>query len=197
MDAPIRKTATSGEGPDQDANKPKQSVTGLKPIERLTNDDRIARIIPTADYGMEIEYYSQFARTFIRAHYNFCAAKMTVAREGKKLALDYRFRESEEWLEKAIVWANKFEFHRIPMVPASIHVSITVPLAGRLVNLINDYDILFMSVSGAAFAGSITNDERNGVLLNASRQVLAIQQLCVPDSDRYDIGGTLLEPDQV
>jgi hypothetical protein len=196
MDAQTHESATSGDGPTSDAVTTNQSATGLKPIERLTSDDRIARIIPTADYGTDIEYYSGFARDFIRAHYNFCAAKMTVARGGKKLALDFGFRDSEEWLGKAIAWANKLEFQSIPMLAEVVHVSITIPLAGRLVSLINDYDLLFVTLTAAVFAGSITNDERNKAFKNASRKIMAIHQICVPDTDRYDVGGSLLETTQ-
>lgn len=193
MDARMNETTTSGDGPDHDALTPNEFATGLKPIARLTNDDRIARITPTADYSTDIEYYSLFARTFIRAHYNFCASKMTVARGGKKLALDFQFRESEEWMGKAIAWANHFEFQKIPMQCETVSVSVTIPNAGRLVSLINDYDQLYIATSAAAFMGSITNDVRNKTLLKASSKVMAIHTICVPDSECYDVGGSLLD----
>ncbi|WP_168788877.1 DUF1845 domain-containing protein [Paraburkholderia aromaticivorans] len=196
MDARNRKTTTSGDGSDHDPLTPNESASGLKPIARLTNDDRIGRIVPTADYSTDIEYYSLFARTFIRAHYNFCASKMTVARGGKSLALDFMFRESEEWMGKAIDWANRFEFQKIPMQCETVSVSITIPLAGRLVSLINDYDQLYIATSGATFRGSITNTERDRTLLNASSKVMAIHTICVPDSECYDVGGSLLATTQ-
>src|SRR5262249_9817690 len=54
------------------------TATGLKPIERMISDTRLERIIPNSDASTLLEYSSQFARTFIRSDYNFCAAKVTV-----------------------------------------------------------------------------------------------------------------------
>src|ERR1700741_3761493 len=100
--------ATPGSAPPGDAplsNEP--TGPGLKPIERLTSDSRIARIIPQSDTRTILKYSSRFARDFVRSDYNFCAAKVTVARNGKLLALDAAFRATDEWLTKAIAWIEK------------------------------------------------------------------------------------------
>src|SRR5438067_1118482 len=65
------------ERPDKDvplADSP--PLSGLKPIERLTSDTRIARINPESDTTTVLRYSSQFARDYIRSDYNFCAAKI-------------------------------------------------------------------------------------------------------------------------
>jgi hypothetical protein len=192
MDARYHDSTTStGDSPSQGAVENTESVSGLKPIKRLTSDDRIARIVPTADYATEIEYYSQFSRDFIRAHYNFCASKMTVARGGKSIALDFAFREAEEWFGNTIAWCDRFDRVPYPMSPEKIGVGIPIPIAGRLVGLIDDYDRLYIMLSYAVFAGSLSNDVRDKVLRNAYFQIMTIHDLCVPDTDRFDVGGQL------
>lgn len=194
MDVRASETATSGDGSTQDAAPKTQPSSGLKKIKRLISDDRLSRIHPTADYSTVIEYYSLFAREFIRAHYNFCAAKMTVAREGKATAIDEQFRESEKWMANAIAWTLKFQHYRLPLVAEKITVKIPIPNAARLVALINDYDTFFVNISAAAFAGSITSDVRDKSLANVSRRVMALHTICVPDNDQYDLDGSLLNP---
>ena len=41
--------------------------SGLKPLTRLTSDDRIARIVPDTHAQTELAYYSKFAPEFLRA----------------------------------------------------------------------------------------------------------------------------------
>lgn len=191
MDAPRHATTTSGDAHHDVVTSKHQSDSGLKPLERLTSDDRISRIVPTADYGTDIEFYSVFVREFLRAHYNFCASKMTLARGGKKIALDLTFRESEKWMSKAIKWSRTLDFQRVAMFPDTISVSVTIPLAGRLINLLIDYDELFVTLTAAAFCGAITSDVRDGTLRNAGSAVDAVQYICMPENDLFDAAGII------
>lgn len=97
-------------------------------------------------------------------------------------------------MANAIAWTLKFQHYRLPLVAEKITVKIPIPNAARLVALINDYDTFFVNISAAAFAGSITSDVRDKSLANASRRVMALHTICVPDNDQYDLDGSLLNP---
>src|ERR1700744_4170400 len=85
--------------------EPKNSAgSGLKPIERLTGDARLERIVPNTIATYSLPYHSEFFREFIHDHWSFCAAKFTVARRGKVKALDVAFREADEWFKLSLAW---------------------------------------------------------------------------------------------
>ena len=82
------------------------------PAQALTSDSRLDRIHAETLAKTELQYYSTFAREFCRSDYNFCAAKMTLARGGKLLALDAEFRVAEAFFKKALAWANQLHGRR-------------------------------------------------------------------------------------
>ncbi|MBR8191563.1 DUF1845 domain-containing protein [Burkholderia vietnamiensis] len=176
------------------SNTPVESAptaSGLKPIQRLTSDTRIARIIPTSDSKTELRYRSQFARTFIRGDYNFCASKIAVARGGKTRALEIALRDLSEWLRKATAWVEKHNARKIEFPSESIKLEITRPLAGLLVRCLTQYDRLFVSTMEAVLADKITAQDRATILANAEGRIKHITLLCVPDTDQYDFDGSL------
>ena len=69
-------------------------------MNRLTNDSRLARINGDTLAKTELPYYSLYAREFLRADFNFAAAKMTVARGGKLIAIESEFRTAEAFYEE-------------------------------------------------------------------------------------------------
>jgi hypothetical protein len=173
--------------------KPALSVTsasGLKPIERLTSDSRIDRIIPESDTLTVLQYSSQFARDFIRSDYNFCAAKITVARGGKLHALDTAVREASEWLKKSIDWVARHNARSIELPHEVIELKITRPLAGALVRCLTQFDRLFVATLEAVLAEKIQSTDRANILANAERRIRHIAQVCIPDNDQYDFDGT-------
>jgi hypothetical protein len=166
------------------------TATGLKPIERLTSDSRIDRIIPESDTRTLVEYRSRFARDFIRSDYNFCAAKVTVARGGKVKALDIAFRQANEWLSKSIAWVEKHNAREFQIPHELIELKITHPLAGRLVRCLSQYDRLFIRTTEALLAAKIQSEDRENILANAEKRFKHIVQVCMPDNDQYDFDGT-------
>jgi hypothetical protein len=167
--------------------------TGLKPIERLTSDLRIARIIPQSDSRTILKYSSRFTRDFVRSDYNFCAAKVTVARKGKLLALDAAFRTADEWLTKAVAWIEKRNARSFPLFQEEVELIITHPLAGRLVRCLTQYDRLSTRSMEAVFAQKLQPEERATLLANAEKRIRHIVHVCVPDNDQYDFAGSRRE----
>jgi hypothetical protein len=167
--------------------------TGLKPIERLTSDSRIARIIPQSDSRTILKYSSRFIRDFVRSDYNFCAAKVTVARNGKLLALDAAFRATDEWVTKAIAWIEKRNARTFPRPQEEIELLVTHPLAGRLVRCLSQYDRLSGRSMEAVFAQKLQPEERETLVANAEKRIRHIALVCVPDNDQYDFDGSRRE----
>jgi len=169
------------------------AAAGLKPIARLSSDTRMDSIIPHSHATHTIEYCSIFVRDFVRGSYNFCAAKMTVARGGKRRGLDQGFKDGEEWIYKTLDWLNERAGRRFPMNFAEIEVRVPHPMAGRLVRMLSEYDRIFEKSMAAMVAHHIESDTRESILRNAEKRVRHIQQLCIPDNDHFDADGNLLE----
>lgn len=178
--------ATSPDSPRATRNE-----SGLKPITRLQSDDRLSRIVPTSHATIDTCYYSQFARTFIQSSYNFCAAKMTVARHGKVEALDRELRETEDWYVRVMHWLNTLHQVEVPIAADRITLDVPSPQAGRLIRSLNQYDRLFVATLQALFARSITADKRHAVLSTASRRIKQVALTCIPDTERFAFDGTL------
>jgi hypothetical protein len=167
--------------------------TGLKPIERLTSDTRIDRIIPDSDTVTVLRYSSQFAREFIRSDYNFCASKIAVARGGKVHAIETALRDASEWLRKATAWVEKHNARPMTLPHEVIELKITRPLAGLLVRCLTQYDRLFVSTLEAVLAEKIQGTDRETILANAAKRIRQIGQVCIPNNDQYDFDGTRRE----
>ncbi|WP_454829702.1 DUF1845 domain-containing protein [Paraburkholderia xenovorans] len=165
---------------------------GLRPIKRLTSDDRLARINPETLAKTELLYYSDFARTFVRSDYNFCAAKMTVARGGKLLALEAEFHTAEAFFRKALAWANKLHGRSTGLEPERVTLEIKHPMSGRLVRLLTIYDQLFSKTMEALVGRSVMAHDRKSALDAAAARIKQIPILCMPDNDRYTPEGVLL-----
>lgn len=192
--APLPEQPSSNEH-SSDSASPSPALTeaasGLKPIERLTSDARIARIIPQSDATTVFVYRSRFVRDFLRADYNFCASKVTVARAGKVKALDTAFREVGGWLGKTIVWIEKNHYSRpIAMASDRIELIVTHPHAGALLRCLQQYERVFDMSTRALLASKLTPQERENLLANAEKRIKHIVQVCIPDTDRYDFDGT-------
>jgi len=166
-----------------------EPLSGLKPIERLTSDTRIARINPESDTTTVLRYSSQFARDYIRSDYNFCAAKIAVARGGKVRALENALRETAEWLRKTDGWLARHELRAIDMPHEEIELVVTRPLAGLLVRCLTQFDRIFGKSLAAVVMGKITPEARARMLSNAERRLKHIVQVCMPDNDQYEFDG--------
>jgi len=169
-----------------------QPDTGLKPLTRLISEDRIGRIVPETATKVEVLFSSVFTRRFLHDDYNFCAAKCTVARDGKVKALDEAFREAEEWFARVnewLAWKNQLEF---AIGYESVVLEVPNPLAGRLLRLLNQYDKLSSATLFAQIGRSISGTERDTQLDIASRRINTIHALCIPDSDRFADDGSRL-----
>jgi hypothetical protein len=165
---------------------------GLRPIKRLTSDDRLARIHPETLAKTELFYYSDFARTFVRSDYNFCAAKMTVARGGKLIALETEFHTAEAFFRKALAWASRLHGRSAALKPESVTLEIRHPMSGRLVRLLTIYDQLFRKTMEALIGRSVMAQDRQAALDAAAARIREIRQVCIPDNDRYAPDGALL-----
>lgn len=169
------------------------SHSGLKPISRLSSDARMARIIPDSHHRHMLRYCSTFARNFIRSDYNFCAAKMTVARGGKVRAIEQAFKSAEEWYSKALAWLLQHAGRESTIHYSTIEVEIPTALAGRLIRLLNEYDNVWRLSMGSVMSELLQPEARQTLLLNAEKRLAMIRQACIPDTDRFDRDGTLLE----
>jgi hypothetical protein len=166
--------------------------TGLRPIQRLTSDDRLARIHPETLAKTELRYYSAFAREFVRSDYNFCASKMTVARGGKLIALEAEFRNAEAFFRKALGWAGRLHGRGVHLDPETVTLEIKHPMSGRLVRLLTIYDQLFLKTMEALVARTVMAHDRKAALDSAEARIKQIPFLCIPDNDRYAPEGVLL-----
>ena len=187
-DIPLDHPATGVPPPVQSAVSVAGS-SGLKPIERLTSDTRIARINPESDAKTVLRYSSLFARNYIRSDYNFCAAKIAVARGGKVRALETALRETSEWLRKTEQWLLRHTVRPIELPHDLIELTITRPLAGLLVRCLTQYDRVYARATERVVRGKITGDDRARILNNAERRLKQIVQICMPDNDQYDLDG--------
>ena len=142
-DEPSRNVAQGGVSDAPAALTLVASGSGLKPIERLTSDTRYAKIIPDAAQTTSLRYSSLFVRTFIRSDYNFCATKISVARDGKLRALDLAMRETGEWFTKANAWIEQLGARTLPRHFETIELEVKRPLAGQLVRCLTQYERLF------------------------------------------------------
>ncbi|MBU9589521.1 DUF1845 domain-containing protein [Burkholderia multivorans] len=165
--------------------------TGLKPIQRLTSDSRIDKIVPDSDAVTILHYSSVFARTFIRSDYNFCAAKISVARGGKVRALEIALRDTADWMRKATAWVEQHNARALTFPSEQIELKVTRPLAGLLVRCLTQYDRLFTASMEAQLAEKITPQDRANILKNAEGRILHVRTVCIPDNDRYDGDGTI------
>jgi hypothetical protein len=168
---------------------PSLSASGLKPIERLTSDSRIERIHPESDAKTVLRYSSQFARTYIRSDYNFCASKIAVARGGKVKALEKALRDTSNWLSKTDEWLARHDVRPLGMGHELIELTITRPLAGLLVRCLTQYDRIFVRSTERMIERKITDQDRANILANAERRLKHIVQVCMRDNDQYDIDG--------
>jgi hypothetical protein len=173
------------------------SESGLRPLSRLTSDSRLARINADTLAQTELPYYSKFAREFLRSDFNFAAAKMTVARGGKLIAIEAEFRAAEAFFKKALDWANKLPGRRTPIQPEMVTLEIKHAMSGRLVRILSMYDRLFLKTMEALMLRSVTAQTRQAALEAAEIRVKQIPFLCIPDNDRFAPEGVLLpEPDE-
>lgn len=176
------------------ADTPEQAKpdTGLKPITRLISEDRIGRIVPEMSTRVEVSFSSVFTRRFLHDDFYFCAAKCSVARDGKVKALDEAFREAEEWFARVnewLAWKNQLEF---AIGYESVVLEVPNALSGRLLRLLNQYDKLSSATLFAQIGRSISGTERDTQLDIASRRINTIHALCIPDSDRFANDGSRL-----
>jgi hypothetical protein len=164
--------------------------TGLKPLTRLISEDRIGRIVPETSTKVEVSFSSVFTRRFLHDDYNFCAAKCSVARDGKVRALDEAFREAEEWFGRVnewLLWKNQLEF---AIGYETVVLEVPNALAGRLLRLLNQYDKLSSATLFAQIGRSISGTERDTQLDIASRRINVIHALCIPDNFRFADDGS-------
>ncbi|WP_429585769.1 DUF1845 domain-containing protein [Paraburkholderia youngii] len=175
--------------PPTEQSTPAVPGSGLKPIERLTSDSRIARINAESDAKTVLRYSSLFARNYIRSDYNFCASKIAVARGGKVRALETALRETSEWLRKTEQWLLRHEARPIELPHDLIELTITRPLAGLLVRCLTQYDRVYARATERVVSSKITGEERARILNNAERRLKHIVQICMPDNDQYDFDG--------
>jgi hypothetical protein len=166
------------------------SGTGLKPIERLTSDTRYAKIIPDSDRLTELSYSSQFTRDFVRSDYNFCAAKISVARGGKLRALDVAIRETSGWLTKAVPWVEQHGARHLPWPSEAITLDVKRPLAGQLVRCLSLYERLYKRTQEARNEHKLLPERCAAMLANAEKKIKHIVQVCMPDNEEYEFDGT-------
>ncbi|MCK4120427.1 DUF1845 family protein [Ralstonia pseudosolanacearum] len=167
----------------------KSTKSGLKPIARLTGEERIKRIVPETAASTEVTFSSMYVRNFLRSAYNFCSSKFSVAHTGKIRAVDDKFREAEDWFERAIAWHATKSQVQIPMETETVEVQITHPLSGRLVRLLNQYDKLFSIALFARVANAISPGDFERTMDAANSKIGAIHQVCIPDNDRFAADG--------
>jgi hypothetical protein len=189
MQEPPEKAPT-GFTPLADAQS--SGATGLKPIQRMMSADRLARIHPETLAQTELRYSSVFARDFLRSDYNFCASKMTIARDGKLAAIDAEFRVAETWFKKANAFFELRPKRSVAVQPEAITLEIKHPLSGRLVRVVTLYDRLFIRTLEGLMAQSVSSHERENALNSAESRIKKIAWLCIPDSDQFTPEGTLL-----
>ena len=178
------------EDPLKDPSKAVESQSGLKPIQRLTSDDRLAKINPSTLARTEFMYYSRFVRDFVRSDYNFAAAKMAVARNGKLRAIENEFRVADAWLSKTVAAISKRHQRVMPVSAEKIELEIKHALSGRLVRLLVQYDRLFIGTMRCQMARTVSARERQSILEAAEARINQIPFLCIPDADQFASDGT-------
>ncbi|KND58048.1 hypothetical protein BVER_00313c [Candidatus Burkholderia verschuerenii] len=166
--------------------------SGPRPLARLTSDDRLARINPHTLAQTELLYCSRFAREFCRGKFNFAAAKMTVARGGKLIAIESEFRTAEAFFRKALDWANKLRGRSTDIPAEMVTLEIKHAMSGRLVRLLTMYDQLFQKTMEAMLLRTITAQTRQAALEAAEARVKKIAFLCIPDNEQFAPEGVLL-----
>jgi hypothetical protein len=166
--------------------------SGLRPLQRLTGDSRLARINGDTLAQTELPYHSRFAREFLRGDFNFAAAKMTVARGGKLLAIESEFRTAEAWFKKAMVWADALPKRQTVVYPEMVTLQIKHAMSGRLVRLLTIYDQLFLKTMGALLARAVSAESRQRALEAGEARISKIGYLCIPDNDCFAPEGVLL-----
>ncbi|MEW6343112.1 MAG: DUF1845 domain-containing protein [Pseudomonadota bacterium] len=198
MDTRTSGAPITGEASGLDTGVPekKASQSGLKAINRRQGDSRLAKIVPTADNELTHKYYSRYSRDFVMRDYNFCASKMAVARNNKTVGIDLGFKLAEEWYEKANAWANNLDIAPFPLFPETITLPVPHPNAGRLLRILGEYDRFFVTLAGAALAGTVTAEGHENALKNAQARINYIHYLCRFDADHFEIDGTLLTKQQ-
>jgi hypothetical protein len=169
-----------------------ESQSGLKPIQRLTSDERLARINPTTLARTEFTYYSRFNRDFLRSDYSFAAAKMAVARNGKQRAIENEFRVADAWFAKMLKSIMKRHLRIVPVTGELIELEIKHALSGRLVRLLVQYDHLFIATMGGQMARTVSDHDRQTILNAAEARIKQIPFLCIPDTDRFTSDGLLI-----
>jgi hypothetical protein len=193
METHVSGEAILGESePETVAPEKKESQSGLKAISRLQGHERLAKIVPTSDNAVTLQYYSRYARDFVMRNYNFCASKMAVARNGKTLGIDLGFKAAEEWYVKANAWASNLDIAPFPLFAETIPLTVPHPSAGRLIRLLGEFDRFFVTLAGAAHAQSVTSEAHGRAINNAQARINYIHYLCRFDADHFDIDGTLL-----
>jgi hypothetical protein len=198
METHVRGEAITGDGskPATVVPEKKENRSGLKTISRLQGDNRVAKIVPTSDNEVTLQYYSRYARDFVMRNYNFCASKMAVARNGKTLAIDVAFKAAEDWYVKANAWASDLDISPFPLFAETIPLTVPHPSAGRLIRLLGEFDRFFVTLAGAALSGSVTGEGHERAISNAQSRINYIHYLCRFDADHFDIDGTLLKHDR-
>jgi hypothetical protein len=198
METHVCGEAITGEGsrPETVVPQKKESQSGLKAISRLQGNNRLAKIVPTSENEVTLQYYSRYARDFVMRNYNFCASKMAVARNGKTLGIDMGFKAAEDWYVKANAWAGNLDIAPFPLFAETISLTVPHPSAGRLIRLLGEFDRFFVTLAGAALAGSVTAEAHGRAINNAQSRINYIHYLCRFDADHFDIDGTLLTQDK-
>ncbi|CAN7786298.1 DUF1845 domain-containing protein [Caballeronia sp. LjRoot34] len=189
----VPKEAPQDNAPVAPETSPNAAIeSGLKPLARLTSDDRIARIIPDTHAQTELTYHSKFMREFLRAHYYFCSAKMSVARGGKRAAIEEEFRVADEWFKRALAQTNKLPRRKLSIKPESATIEVKNALSGRLVRLLAIYDVIFVRTLEGLFLGVVSSHQRKSALAAAEARLHQFPFICIPDNDRYAPEGILL-----
>jgi hypothetical protein len=164
--------------------------SGLKPIDRLTGDSRLERIIPNTIATYSLPYHSQFVRGFIHDHWSFCAAKLTVARRGKVKALDIAFRDADDWFKASLAWIAGKSQRKVHLQADTFDLNVTHPYCGNLMRLMTNYDKLSAATLFALVSLSISTDERASKLEDGQQRFKRIHTLCEPDTSLFNDDGS-------
>jgi len=165
--------------------------SALKPLVRKSGEGRLARIEPATRDAHQLVYKSPFVRNFLRGDYNFCAAKIPLARDGKIKAIDNKFLEIENWFTSANRWLSGKPQRPFELESDSADVQVTHPLVGRLIRVLMQYDSIFGCTIFALMANSITADDRRNTLETIENKIKALKSLCIPEPTRFDADGNL------
>ncbi|MGN8554323.1 UNVERIFIED_CONTAM: hypothetical protein OHV15_17225 [Microbacterium sp. SLM126] len=89
-------------------------------------------------------------------------------------------------------WIGNKDQVEIPLFYESREVQVSHSFAGRLLRLLMQYDRLFAETLYGLNCESIPADARENTTAVAAKRIKAIQQLCIPDTDKFAPDGTLL-----